>query len=68
MDYIEKIKQLLKKERYSQTELSQKLGLSRSTYGLYETHKRNMDIETFRKICIFFNVSADELLGLPAKK
>jgi transcriptional regulator with XRE-family HTH domain len=64
MDYIQKIKELRIQNGLSQVELSKRLGLSESTYGLYETYQRHMDIETFANICRLFHASADELLDL----
>lgn len=68
MNYIEKIKELRISNRLSQTELSKMLNLSPSAYGLYETYQRQMDIDTFAKICIIFKVSADSLLGIEFEK
>lgn len=64
MDYIDRIKQLRIQSNLTQVQLSKALGLSESAYGLYETRKRQMDIETFVKICREFHVTSDELLGL----
>lgn len=64
MDYMDKIKKLRLEHNLTQTELSLKLGLSKSAYGLYETRKRQMDIETFIQICKIFNVSSEELLNI----
>lgn len=64
MDYIEKIKELRLKNNMTQIELSLQLGLSQSAYGLYETRKRQMDIDTFIQICKLFGVSSTELLDV----
>lgn len=47
----------------TQAELSQKLGISRSTIGMYETGSREPDFETLELIADFFNVDIDYLLG-----
>lgn len=60
--YIEKIKALRKNKRISQVEMSKKLGLSESAYGLYETCQRQMDIDTFVEICKILNTTPNELL------
>lgn len=40
-----------------------KIGISRSTIGMYETGAREPDFETLEKIADFFNVDIDYLLG-----
>lgn len=64
MDYIDRIKALREDNDMTQIELSKQLGLSGSTYGLYETRRRQMDIETFVKICKIFNVESNDLLDI----
>lgn len=61
--YIEKIKELRKNKNITQVEMSKRLGLSESAYGLYETKQRQMDINTFVEICKILNVTPNELLG-----
>jgi len=61
--YIEKIKELRKKKNITQVEMSKKLGLSESAYGLYETRQRQMEIETFVRICKILDVTPNDLLG-----
>lgn len=67
MDYIQKIKKLRLENNITQVELSEKLGLSPSAYGLYETYQRQMDIDTFVKICKLFDVTPNYLLGFNHK-
>ncbi len=47
----------------TQVEMAGRLGISRSTIGMYETGAREPDFETFEKIADFFNVDTDYLLG-----
>ena len=51
----------------TQVEMAEKLGISRSTIGMYETGAREPDFETFEKIADFFNVDTDYLLGRTEK-
>lgn len=54
---------LRKKTGLSQQELADKLGLKRSAIGMYETGKREPDLETFEAFADFFNVDMDYLHG-----
>lgn len=47
----------------TQSETAEKLGISRSTIGMYETGAREPDFKTLEKIADFFHVNADYLLG-----
>ena len=47
----------------TQIETAEKLGISRSTIGMYETGAREPDFETLEKIADFFHVNVDYLLG-----
>ena len=47
----------------TQSEIAQRIGISRSTIGMYETGAREPDFETLEKIADFFNVDTDYLLG-----
>lgn len=47
----------------TQVEMAEKIGISRSTIGMYETGAREPDFETLEKIADFFNVDIDYLLG-----
>lgn len=49
--------------RLTQNEMAEKLGISRSTIGMYETGAREPDFETLEKIADYFNVDTDFLLG-----
>lgn len=64
MNYVEKIKKARIKNKISQVELSEMLGLSSSAYGLFETYQRHMDVETFAKICKILKLSADKILDI----
>lgn len=54
---------LRKRMGLSQQELADKIGLTRSTIGMYETAKREPDFETTEILADFFNVNMDTLLG-----
>lgn len=54
---------LRKRERLSQTELAKKLGVSRSTIGMYEAGEREPNFETLEAIADYFNVDMNTLVG-----
>lgn len=54
---------LRKREGLSQVQLAEQTGLTRSAIGMYETRKREPDIEVLKVFADFFHVSMDTLLG-----
>lgn len=56
-------KRLRSSSGLTQAEMAERLGISRSTIGMYETGAREPDFETLEKIADFFNVDIDFLLG-----
>ena len=60
---------LRKRRNLSQKELSERIGVSRSTIGMYEAGEREPDFETLEALADVFNVNMDTLLGKsPDKK
>lgn len=62
-DFQNVFKKLRLSHGYTQAELSDALGISRSRIGMYETGAREPDFETLEIIADFFNVDTDYLLG-----
>lgn len=64
----DKFNENLKVERerrgYSQKEMSELIGVAKSTYSLYESGNREPNVMTIKKIADVLNVTADRLLGL----
>lgn len=58
-----RIKELREQNHLTQDELARKLGISKSTIGMYETNKRQPDTETKEAIADLFNVDMDYLYG-----
>lgn len=54
---------LRKREGLSQQELADRLEISRSTIGMYETGKREPDLETLEALADFYNVDMNTLTG-----
>lgn len=59
-----KLKELRGEKRLKQSEVANQLGISVSCYGGYEQGYREPDLKTLIKICKFYDVSSDYLLGL----
>ena len=64
-NYNEILKELREDNDKIQSEIADVLGISRTQYHLYESGKRQFKIEHIRKLCLYYNVSADYVLGLP---
>lgn len=63
MDFKDRLKDLRKRRGYSQAALADKLGLSKSTIGAYETGDIVPSIEALELIADFFGVDLDYLAG-----
>ena len=62
-DFQTVFKKLRLSSGYTQAELADILGISRSRIGMYETGAREPDFETLEIIADFFHVDTDYLLG-----
>lgn len=63
MDFKDRLKELRKTKGLSQVVLAERLGLSKSTIGAYETGDITPSVEALNLIADFFNVDTDYLLG-----
>ena len=59
-----RIKNLRIEKRMTGDELGKVLGISKSTISLYEHNKSTPDDNIKKKICSYFNVSFDLLMGI----
>jgi len=64
VDIGNKLKELRKQKKTTQTEVANFLGIKQNTYSQYENNVRQPDIDTVAKLAMFFKVSIDELVGL----
>lgn len=64
MDYTERMKELREENHYSQKEISDLFGIAQTTYSGYETGNRSIPIDFIIRLCDFYEISADYLLGL----
>ena len=63
MEFKDRLKELRKRRGLSQVTLAEKLGLSKSTIGAYETGDISPSLEALNLIADFFNVDINYLLG-----
>lgn len=60
----EKLKELREEKGISQMELSKLLDISQPAIARYELNKTEPRISDIKKICVYFDVSADYLIGI----
>lgn len=63
MDFKDRLKELRKAKGLSQVTLAERLGLSKSTIGAYETGDITPSVDALNLIADFFNVDMNFLLG-----
>ena len=64
MDYLDKLTALRIDNDLSQKEVGKIIEKSQQGYDHIEKRRAKLAIEDFKKLCEYYNVSADELLGL----
>lgn len=64
-DYIDRLTALRQDRDIGQKVVAKVLGCTQSTVSKYELRESRYDIEDLIKLCKFYNVSADYVLGLP---
>ena len=62
-DFHEILKKFRTEKNITQANMSKLLGLTRSTYSLYELGRREPNIDTLKKIASILGVTLDELIG-----
>ncbi|MBQ7799519.1 MAG: helix-turn-helix transcriptional regulator [Oscillospiraceae bacterium] len=67
MDYTKRIRELREdhEPKISQKDIAMLLGTTQQYYSEYENGKRKLPIEHLIKLCSFYGVSADYIIGLP---
>ncbi|MBR2952885.1 MAG: helix-turn-helix transcriptional regulator [Clostridia bacterium] len=64
VDYIDRLTNLRIDRDIKQKELAELLGIKQSAYSKYEKRRAKLQIEDLIKLCKYFNVSSDYILGL----
>ena len=49
----------------TQQQIAEILNCKQNTYQQYESEKRQLPLTALKKLCLFYNVSADYILDLP---
>jgi len=68
MIYCDRIKALREDADKTQTELAEYLNIAQNTYSQYENGKREIPLSCLIKLCKYYNVSADYILGLCSRQ
>lgn len=64
MKFNEKLKEIRKSKGFTQKNIYTVLRVSPNCYASWEQGRTQPDIDSIKKLCIIFEVSADYLLGL----
>ncbi len=64
LNFPTKLKETRIKNKYSQKQVAEGIGISETLYQKYEYGKTKPAYDVIIKLCNYFNVSADYLLGL----
>jgi transcriptional regulator with XRE-family HTH domain len=62
--FSDRLKEIRKTRNLTQKQVAEGIGISENQYQFYEYDKREPTISSFERLCTYFNVSADYLLGL----
>lgn len=64
MNYTERIKELRQDHDLTQKQIAAMLDVAQNSYSQYESGNRAIPIEMLIKLCKFYDVSADYMLGI----
>lgn len=62
--FSQKLYELRKEKKMKQSDLGKAIGVSTRSISHYESGERECDFDTLIKICKFFGVSSDFMLGI----
>lgn len=64
-NYNDRIRELREDNDLTQTQVAKMLGIDQRVYSNYELGYRALPIDHLIKLCLFYKVSADYILGIP---
>ena len=62
--FSDRLKELRKKNRLTQKELAEKIGIKQNSYSDWETGKNEPNLENIVKLSKILDTTTDELLGM----
>ena len=65
MDYVDRLRALREDRDIGQEQPAAVLGCQQSAISKYEKRRAKYSVEDIIRLCEFYNVSADYILGLP---
>lgn len=68
MQYVKRIRDLREDNDKTQQEIADLLGTSQTMYARYERGANEMPLRHLLKLCQYYRVSADYILGLTDKR
>ena len=68
ISYIKRIRDLREDADLTQSEVAEYLGTSQTMYARYERGANEIPVRHIMKLCMYYGVSADYILGLSDKK
>lgn len=68
MDYVDRLTALREDRDISQIEIAKVLNCQQSAISKYEKRLREYKVKDIIKLCEYYNVSADYVLGIKIKK
>ena len=63
-EYYQILRELREDRDLKQRDIAEVLGTTQQVYSRYELGINEMPVRHLRKLCLFYDVSADEVLGL----
>lgn len=68
MSFGSRLKELRIEHNYSQKEVANNIGISNTAISQYESDSRFPNEETLKRLCMYYKISSDYLLGLTNTK
>ena len=68
MNYYDKLRNIREDLDLSRREVAEAIGTTHQQIYKYEKGLQEMTITRFAELCIYYNVSADEILGIKPKQ
>lgn len=68
MEYVKRIRDLREDHDKTQQQIAEVLGTSQTMYARYERGANELPIRHLLKLCEYYGVSADYILGLSTQK